>query len=318
MSWISPVKTPTDFEASDPFFMQTSHWLIPGTAVYVLLFMVAVFAIGMWSRSRRRERAPVEFKLLRGPGESLRRRLSSFDENLIFYVGLSATTPLVPAVVTLYVIAKLAPKTNLFLGLAIVGAVFLVGSIISGRWLWGRFVIYRNYKLGYLGERTVAEALMPLVRQGYHIFHDLPASAGERKFNIDHVVVGPTGVFAIETKTRRKGRARPGHKDHEVTFDGQQLIWPWAEDRHGLEQAENEARWLSDWLNKLTGFGVTVRPILALPGWYVKAIARGTVNVVNAKGLCSAVKGRGQVVLTDEQIDIITRQLDERCRDVED
>jgi hypothetical protein len=298
--------------------MQKSHWLVIGAFVYVLLFMLAVFAIGLWSRRKRRERAPVEFKLLRGPGESLKRKLAAFDEDLVLYVSLSALAPLLPAFATLYIISKFAPKTSVYLGLGIVGVVFLICAIMSGRWLWSRLLVYRNHKLGYLGERTVAEALMPLLRQGYQIFHDLPASAGDRKFNIDHVVVGPTGVFIIETKTRRKGRARPGYKDHEVIYDGQQLIWPWAEDRHGLAQAENEARWLSEWLNKLTGFEINAKPILALPGWYVKATARGTVNVVNAKGLCSAVRGRGQVVLNEEQIDIISRQVDERCRDVED
>lgn len=43
-----------------------------------------------------------------------------------------------------------------------------------------------------------------------------------------------------------------------------------------------------------------------------------TVNVVNHKGLVSAIKGRRQVELSPEQIDLIARQLDAGCRDVED
>ena len=58
--------------------------------------------------------------------------------------------------------------------------------------------------------------------------------------------------------------------------------------------------------------------MLALPGWYVKTTARGPVNVQNSKNLAIAIKGRGQVELTDEQIDLIARQLDAVCRDVED
>mgnify|MGYP000447730379 CR=1 FL=1 len=49
----------------------------------------------------------------------------------------------------------------------------------------------------------VAEALAPLTVDGCRIFHDVPAAA----FNLDHVIVGPTGVFALETKTRRAGPA---------------------------------------------------------------------------------------------------------------
>jgi len=50
----------------------------------------------------------------------------------------------------------------------------------------------------------------------------------------------------------------------------------------------------------------------------VKATARCPVNVVNHKGLVSAIKGRGQVELSTEQIDLIARQLDAVCRDVTD
>jgi hypothetical protein len=282
--------------------------------------MGVVVSIGLWSRRKRRERVPVEFKLLRGPGETLRRKIAAMDENFFLHVLAGAFGPILAAYPAIWLLAKWQPKSETEAGLGIAGLllVFLLSTYLGGRWLWSKFIENRNYELGYLGERTVAEALAPLLREGYHVYHDLPAEAGERKFNIDHVVVGPTGVFAVETKTRRKGRARTGFKDHEVTFDGQQLIWPWGEDRHGLEQAEAEARWLSEWLHRMTGLELAAKPLLALPGWYVKATARGVVNVVNAKNLPSAVKGRGQRVLTEEQIDLIARQIENRCRDVED
>ena len=125
-------------------------------------------------------------------------------------------------------------------------------------------------------------------------------------------------LSSIETKTRRKGRAREGFKDHEVTYDGTQLIWPWAEDRFGLQQAQNEAKWLTEWVEIMLGLKITAKPILALPGWFVKVTARGPVNVVNPKNLAIAIKGRGQVELTAEHIDLIARQLDNICRDVTD
>jgi hypothetical protein len=55
---------------------------------------------------------------------------------------------------------------------------------------------------------------------------------------------------------------------HKVAYDGRQLIWPWGEDDFGLRNAEDRARWLTDWLNKMTGLGITAKPVLALPGWY--------------------------------------------------
>lgn len=295
-----------------------STWMSLGIGLYVLVFMALVLGIGFLLLSRRKERAPLEFKLLRGAGESLRREIAAMDENFFFFVMGAAFTPIVAAYLVLLLLSKVYPHTQLWIGLLITFIAFGVTAGLTGRWLWRRFARIRNYRLGYLGERTVAESLAPLLAQGYQVFHDLPAENRGHSFNLDHVVVGPTGLFLIETKTRRKGRARPGLKDHEVAYDGQQLVWPWGEDRHGLEQAQAEARWLSDWIRQITGVNVGAKPILALPGWYVKCTARGPVGVVNAKGLVSAIKGRGGIELTSEQVDLIARQLDARCRDVED
>ncbi len=295
----------------------SSPWLLLGFAVYFFAFLLVVATIGRWARVRAKVRDPVEFKLLRSPGESLRRRMAKFDEDLFQYAIGAALVPLMIASAFLWCLAKFAPKTSLVLGLSVTAGVLVLTAVISGRWLWSKFNRYRDDRLGYIGERTVSESLTPLLREGYHVFHDVPASTGERVFNLDHVVVGPAGLFLIKTKTRRKGRARPGFKDYAVTYDGRQLIWPWAEDRHGLEQAESEARWLSEWINKLTGFDTSARPILALPGWWVNE-SPGPVRVVNAKGLCAAIRGRRERLLTDTQIDQIARLLDERCRDVVD
>jgi nuclease-like protein len=52
---------------------------------------------------------------------------------------------------------------------------------------------------GLGGEQDVARALAPLLGHGYEVLHDLDLGHG----NVDHVVVGPTGIYAIETKASR-------------------------------------------------------------------------------------------------------------------
>ena len=64
----------------------------------------------------------------------------------------------------------------------------------------------RRLVRGERGEMQVAEVLEDLRSSGYRPFHDLKRDG----FNIDHVLVGPGGVFAIETKFRS------GHG--EITF----------------------------------------------------------------------------------------------------
>lgn len=65
----------------------------------------------------------------------------------------------------------------------------------------------RNYRLGFHGERVAAEELNQLMREGCHVFHDVPM---EPYGNIDHVIVAPSGGFAVETKTRRKRKGPAG------------------------------------------------------------------------------------------------------------
>ena len=57
------------------------------------------------------------------------------------------------------------------------------------------------WRHGAQGERRTARLLAPLERQGYQVFHDL-AIAGSAA-NVDHLVIGPTGVFVIDSKRYR-------------------------------------------------------------------------------------------------------------------
>jgi hypothetical protein len=203
-------------------------------------------------------------------------------------------------------------------GLGIAILALFISLILVLRRLVNGIDRWRNTWLGCYGERIVAESLEELKPQGFRIFHDVPAGDAKNPFNIDHVIVGPSGVFAIETKTRRKGRARAGFAEHQIIYDGNVLAYPWGEDRFGLDQAQRQAVWLRTWLEQLLGQPVPVQPILTFPGWMVISRARGDVSVLNPKQIPSAVATRGgPPALDDRQLDLIARQLDARCRDVE-
>lgn len=55
-----------------------------------------------------------------------------------------------------------------------------------------------NWGLGAEGERRTARALRRLLRKGWTITHDVQRAHE----NFDHVLVGPPGVFLLETKVR--------------------------------------------------------------------------------------------------------------------
>lgn len=64
-----------------------------------------------------------------------------------------------------------------------------------------------NYFLGGRAERRVSHELEPLREQGWTIAHNVPR---ESRGNLDHFVSGPTGAFAIETKSGKYRAADRG------------------------------------------------------------------------------------------------------------
>jgi len=284
---------------------------------YFIFFLACVVAMLWWMRRQRQVRHPLDndLRLLRMPGETQFKIITEFQENLFLYMVTAAYVPVFVGVLALVVFTRL-PGWGAVAGLGVSVGFFIVAFILSARWLNRRIIERSNRYLGYFGERVVAEHLEPLELKGWRIFHDVPATAGRASFNIDHVAIGPSGIFAIETKTRRKGRSRPGRKDYEVWFDGISLSWPWGEDRHGIEQARRNAQWLEEKLGAVTGEAPRVEPVLTVPGWMVIEKTRSPLRVVNPKVLAPVLTSR-RPLLTEQQVERYARFLEERCRNVE-
>jgi Nuclease-related domain len=56
----------------------------------------------------------------------------------------------------------------------------------------------RTWQRGAAGERRTARLLDRLIRDGFVVFHDL--AVPDSPANLDHLVIGPTGVFVIDSK----------------------------------------------------------------------------------------------------------------------
>lgn len=57
-----------------------------------------------------------------------------------------------------------------------------------------------NWEDGALGEEWTAKELRPLAKQGWTVMHDVQDTRGAGKGNFDHVLVGPAGVFLLDSK----------------------------------------------------------------------------------------------------------------------
>lgn len=69
-------------------------------------------------------------------------------------------------------------------------------------WYYFLFLQYQTFEKGIVGERKVTKTLSASLNNEYSLFDDVNLE-NMKGGNIDHVVVGPTGIFAIETKYRK-------------------------------------------------------------------------------------------------------------------
>ncbi len=282
--------------------------LVLGT--YLLIFVGTFLGYSIWRIKRKKRRPPFSenHKLLRGPGEGQLREIQKLEENLFFEFALAAFAPLMTVWICLQIAVWLREEQ---IRLALVATALLFAVSVAGAvaWLFKRLISLRHRRLGYFGERLVAEILEPLKSKGCWVFHDVPGPG----FNIDHVVIAPTGVFAIETKTRRK--PKNGAADPIYVASGR-LVTRWQDGHKHYAQAERQARWLGEELSGKAGNRLPVQGVLTFPYWYTNS-HKGTVWVLYHTFIVKDILERQGERLNDAQIDTFARKLESLCRDVE-
>jgi hypothetical protein len=134
------------------------------------------------------------------------------------------------------------------------------------------------WRRGAAGERRTARLLSQLERQGWAVLHDLTVPGS--RANIDHLVIGPGGVFVIDSKQYR-GR---------LQLDGSGQLW---HGRYPLAPALRTVSFEADQAARaLPDPGVAVVPIIAVHGAQVpwgKVVTQG-VPVVSARRLPSMLR----------------------------
>jgi hypothetical protein len=152
-------------------------------------------------------------------------------------------------------------------------------------------------------QRITQRKLAHMERAGYRALHARPIPDSDDV--IDHLVIGPTGVYAIDSeKWNRKLPIR--------TRNGKQLWLGPTSQKPRLEHAKSEARRASELLSAQLGREIAVRPALAIYGPHIPwdiAVIRD-VDVFNGDRLRRYLRRRSRIrevtKLSREEITRIT------------
>jgi hypothetical protein len=228
------------------------------------------------------------------PGRSVlaqyRRRRA--DELTAWTRSLAWRAPLIVAAgVISQVLAGLAglPQTGLA-GLA-------VAALVGWRLRFRPSEQARAWQRGARGERRTARLLRRLTRDGYICFHDLAVPGSDA--NVDHLVIGPSGVFVIDSKQWT------GHVHQGV--DG--LVW---HNHYPLDRTLQTVRWEAETISHL--LGTPTAALLCVHGAHVDrgGLHAGGVAIVPARRLREAL-GHEQV-LSDGDVELLATTARTRLR----
>ena len=292
-----------------------------------------LIAIPMWATWRgiqrtllaekKKSRSPFGEKLLRPAGESLRLKITDIRDGMLEEGMILSVCFVMPSL--LLFLPQAGNLSPVWLAWSAVAAVCYTSALFRWRKLLALRKDLRNYQLGYDGERYVAAELDSLRSIGFRVFHDFVVdwkSGGEKtNFNIDHIALGPCGIFAIETKARRKPNDPPSDSDktHKACFSGTTLQFSGGyEDAKAIKQAVRNAKTLSDWLTGSCAVRIQVFPVVVVPGWWIDRKGKGEVRVMSGKELAKNLPTLEKPgPLTTETLRNAADRIEAHCRNVE-
>jgi hypothetical protein len=183
-----------------------------------------------------------------------------------------------------------------FLALAAVFAAWrLVRTILARRQV--KFVRDANVAVGH--------QLQQISTGANRVFHDVATSAGI----VDHVVVGQTGVYAINVIARRSGR------NGSARFNNNSIQFSNSDAAVSVVDVTASAVRLEKEISRLLGHKVRVRSVIAVPGWDIGQQSSDKHLLVNERTIPMLRGWRDQSdYLMNEDVDALQKELTARCR----
>lgn len=167
-------------------------------------------------------------------------------------------------------------------------AAFFAVSLMSVLMYWKKGLRrVESFFRGARGEERVAGVLASLP-DAYHVFNDFEANGD----HIDHVVVGPVGVFSVETKSWRGA---------VEIVEGHVLVNGVLPSRDPVTQALRESDKVRNAIRKI-GFDVTVVPVVCFASdtFTDGAMTCGPVKILNSNTINDWFMSQSEVLPPNE------------------
>jgi len=260
-------------------------------------------------KSKTKKRSPLKDRPLRHAGQSLDEQIEDLRDKALFYFFY-------PAFLIFYIAMQWMNKT-----FPPTKSSFSISPYIGDLIFWGiiGYCVIKIFQISHKikrlamardGEKIVAEGLQELMKQDATVLNDIQGD----KFNIDHVVISPHGIYLIETKTYSK----PTKKESTISFDSENVFVDGrVVDRQPIRQAKALSKWLQELLQKSTGEKIFVQPVILFPGWFVEPMKKGQeVWILNPKALPTFIANE-PVRLKETDVHLVTFHLSRYIRTYE-
>ncbi|MFF3320748.1 nuclease-related domain-containing protein [Streptomyces sp. NPDC002889] len=124
----------------------------------------------------------------------------------------------------------------------------------AAAWLLRRDSEWDPWRKGLAGERRVGAELRRLSSSGWRVLHSVPLP---REVDVDHLLIGPGGVFSINTKHHRKANVWVGDDSVRVNH---------GRPRPYVRKSRAEAQRVQRALGRHCDFDVPVEPVIVFVG----------------------------------------------------
>lgn len=254
--------------------MQSSIALLPGV-LFLLAVLLLLGALHVAIRLLTREpRTGASAGLLREPGRADARRLAWLNHRLC-----AALISLPAILLVWHVMYVRLPSGEGVLPLASLGVTGLLAVAWNGQEIMRLWPVRLDLRGSIEAQVTTARTLNLLMREEYWVLHDVPFK-GQR---IHHLVIGPRGVFVIESLWRQPQprwlrkwewpRPWPWKRvvpPAEAESDGTGLRLDGREESVVFDDVCAKARRISIHFSGAAGELVPVHAAIALPGWRIR------------------------------------------------